>query len=61
MTPTKFDSGQNLNLFVVFLLSLFVLYSFQQSELSDPLLRRFDDFWWSLADKVTAGLILLCL
>ena len=55
MTPTKFDSRKYLYSFVVFLFSLFVLYSFQETDLSNALLRSFDNFWLSLADKVTVG------
>ena len=54
-TPTKFDSRKFISSFVVFLLSLFILYSFQKTDPSNPLLRRFDSFWLSLADKVTTG------
>ena len=54
MTPTKFDSRKYLNSFVVFLFSLFALYSFK-SDLSNPLLRSFDNFLLSLVDKVTTG------
>ena len=41
-----------LNLFFV---SLFVLYSFQYTDLSNPLLRSFDSFCLSFVDNVTAG------
>ena len=36
-------------------MSLFVLDSFQLTDLSNPLLRCFDSFWLSLVDKVTTG------
>ena len=53
LTPTTFDLRKYLYLFVVFLFSLSVLYSFQKTDLSNPLLKAFDSFWLSFADKVT--------
>ena len=53
LTPTKFDSRKYLNSFVEFLVSSFVLYSFQWFDFSNPLLRSFDNLWLSLAYKVT--------
>ena len=44
LTPTKFDSRKYLNSFVAVLVSLFVLYSFQETDLSNPLLRSFDGY-----------------
>ena len=41
--------------FVVYLFSLFALYSFQYTNLSNPLLKRFDSFWLSFADTMTFG------
>ena len=52
-TPEKFDLRKYLYLFVVFLVSLLVLYSLQHTELSNTLLRSFGSFWWSFANKVT--------
>ena len=55
MTPTKFDSRKYLYFIVVFLFSLFVFYLFQLTDLSNLLLRSFDNFWLSFAYKVIAG------
>ena len=55
LTPTKFGLRKYLYSFVVFRFLLFVLYSFQYTDLSNPLLRSFDSFWLSFADKVTTG------
>ena len=33
----------------------FLFYSFQYTDLSNPLLRSFDNFWLSFADKVMIG------
>ena len=38
-----------------FLFSLCVLYSFQYTDLSNTLLRSFDSFWLSFADRMTEG------
>ena len=51
--PKKFDSRKYLYSSVVFLVSLFVLCSFQYTDLSNPLLKSFDSFLLSFADKVT--------
>ena len=40
---------------LIFFLSLFVLHSFQYTDLSDPLLKGFDSFYSSFANKVTTG------
>ena len=53
MTPTKFDPRKYLYSFFVFLFSLFDLYSFQETDLSNSLLRSFDNSWLSFANKVT--------
>ena len=55
MSPTKSDSRKYLNSSVVFLFSLFVLYSFQQTDLSNPLLWTFNNVWFYLADRFTTG------
>ena len=55
VTPTKFDSRKHLNSFVVFLPPLFALYSFQKTDLSNPLLRSFDSVLLFLVDTVTTG------
>ena len=55
MILTNFDSRKYLKSFIVFLLSHFVLYSLQKTDISNTLLRRFYSFWLSLADKVTTG------
>ena len=39
----------------MFLFSLFLLYSFEYTDLSNPLLRSFANFWLSFADKMTTG------
>ena len=49
----KIDLRKYLNLYVIFLFSFFVLYSLQQTDLSNPLLRSFDNLLLSFADKVT--------
>ena len=41
--------------FVAFLFSYFVLYPFQYTDLSNCLIRSFNSFWLSFADKVTTG------
>ena len=53
MIPTKFDSRRYLYSLAIFLVSLFVLYSFQKTDLPNPLLRIFYNFWLYFADKVT--------
>ena len=55
LIPTKLDLTKHLYSFVVFLFSLFVLYSYQLADLSNHLLRGFDSFSLSFPDKVTAG------
>ena len=50
---------KNLYPFVVFSVSVFVLYSFQWTDLSNPLLKNVDSFWLSLADKVITGTYIL--
>ena len=50
-----FDSRKHLYLFLMFLFSLFVLYSLQQTYLSNSLLKIFDSFWLSFSDKKTTG------
>ena len=55
LTPTKFDSRKCLYFFAVFLFSFFLLYSFQQPDLSNLLLRNFESVWLSFTDKVTTG------
>ena len=55
MTPIKFGLRKYLNSFVVISVLLFALCSFQQTDLSNPLLRSYDSFWFSLADNVTTG------
>ena len=44
-----------MSIFIFRIFILTVLYSFQQTNISNPLLRSFDSFWLSLADKVTTG------
>ena len=41
--------------FVAFLFSFFVLYPLQYTDLSNSLIRSFNSFWLSFADKVTTG------
>ena len=50
-----FDSRKHLYSFLMFLFSLFVLYSLQQTYLSNSLLKFFDSFWLSFSDKKTRG------
>ena len=55
MTPAKFDSKKYLYLLDVFMFSLFVLYLFQYTDFSNPLLRNFDSFLLPFAYKVMTG------
>ena len=55
LTSTKFDSRKCLYSIVIFFsFTRFILYSFQYTDISSPLLRSFDRFLLSFADKVTA-------
>ena len=46
---------KNLYSIVVFLFSFFILYSFQYADLSNPLLRSANSYWFSLVDNMTTG------
>ena len=51
LTAAKFDLRKYLHSFIVFLFPVFISYSFKYGDLSNPLLRSFDNTYWSFADK----------